>query len=59
LKNQKENVLRLLEMRFKQVPEDVAVKVSNLTNARLLNRLFVAAFRCESLKEFEAQLPTK
>jgi hypothetical protein len=59
LKNQKENVLRLLEMRFKQVPEDVAVKVSNLTNARLLNRLFEAAFRCESLKEFEAQLPTK
>jgi hypothetical protein len=46
-------------MRFKQVPEDVAMKISNLTNARLLNRLFEAAFRCESLKEFEAQLPTK
>ncbi|MBS1810344.1 MAG: hypothetical protein JST84_19430 [Acidobacteria bacterium] len=59
LKGKAESVLQLLEMRFKQVPEDITAKVSNLTNTRLLNRLFEAAFRCESLKEFEAQLPTK
>jgi hypothetical protein len=59
LKGKTESVLRLLELRFKQVPEDVAVKVTNLTNVRLLNKLFDAAAQCASLKEFEAQLPTK
>jgi hypothetical protein len=59
IKKQKANVLRLLEMRFKRVPERIAVKVSKLTDAALLNELFDAAFRCASLKEFEARLPQK
>ena len=59
LKGKAESVIQLLEMRFKQVPEDIVTKVSKLTNAALLNRLFEAAFQCDSLKEFEAQLPTK
>ena len=57
LKNQKTNVLRALELRFKKVPQRVSDKVSGLTNATLLNKLFDAAIRCDSLKEFEAQLP--
>ncbi len=59
LKTQRANVLQLLEMRFGKVPNRLAVKVSDLTDSALLNELFEAAFRCDSLKEFEAQLPAK
>lgn len=59
LKNQKANVLQLLQMRFKRVPQRITDKVSALTDTALLKELFEAAFRCESLKEFEAQLPAK
>jgi hypothetical protein len=59
LNTQKANVLRLLEMRFKKVPQRITAKVSALMDAALLTDLFEAAYHCESLKEFEAQLPTK
>ena len=59
LKTQRASVLRLLEMRFSKVPKRVADKVSALTDSALLNELFDIAFRCDSLKEFEAQLSAK
>lgn len=59
LEAQREGVLRLLEIRFKKAPKRIAVKVSALKNSPLLTRLFEAAYRCDSLKEFEAQLPAK
>lgn len=59
LKGKAESMLQLLEMRFKKVPKRVAVKVSGLTDYALLTELFDAAILCESLNEFEAQLPAK
>jgi hypothetical protein len=59
LKNQKANVLRLLQVRFRRVPKRVVAKVSELTDFALLTELFDAAARCGSLKEFEAHLPPK
>lgn len=59
LKNQKANVLQLLQMRFKRVPQRITDKVSGLKDAALLKGLFEVAFRCESLKEFESHLPVK
>ncbi len=59
LKGKAASVLQLLEMRFNKVPKRLADRVSALTNPALLEELFEAAFRCNSLKEFEAQLPAK
>ena len=59
LKGKAESVLRLLEMRFSKVPKRIADNVSALSDPAVLNELFDAAFRCDSLKEFETQLPTK
>jgi hypothetical protein len=59
LEAQRESVLRLLEIRFSKVPKRITAKVSKLTDLALLTGLFDTAFRCDSLKEFEAQLPTE
>jgi hypothetical protein len=59
LKKQRASVLRLLEMRFSKVPKRIVVKVTELTDSTLLDELFEVAFRCDSLKEFESQLPAK
>ena len=56
LNTQRANVLRLLEVRFSKVPKRIAVTVSELTDLVLLKKLFDAAARCDTLKEFEAQL---
>jgi hypothetical protein len=59
IETQKANVLRLLEVRFSKVPKRIVTKVSEVADPALLNELFGTAFRCDSLKEFEAQLPAK
>lgn len=59
LKGKQESLLQILQVRFKEVPEQLAVKVAALTDATVLTEMLEAALRCESLKEFESHLPVK
>ena len=59
LQGKQESLLQILQVRFKKVPERIAVKVSALTDVAVLTEMLDAALRCDSLKEFEALLPTR
>jgi hypothetical protein len=60
LETRREDVLRLLRLRFQSVPEDLAVAVAGMTDLAELSRWFDLAATAGSLDAFRAavQVPT-
>jgi len=49
-------LMRLLELRFSNVPEGMQAVIKSLTDPAALDELFAIAFKCRSLKSFESRL---
>lgn len=56
LKNQRENILDLLQVRFGEVPQSVVETVNRLEDMTLLKQLFRQAISVGSVAEFEQLL---
>jgi hypothetical protein len=52
-----EALLRVLEVRFGRVPEDIRSTVEGVRDERELDALIEAAVRCPDLAAFRARLP--
>ena len=59
LGEQRESVLKILQVRFDKVPKRIQRRVFKVDKFSLLDDLFEVAALCDSLKEFKAQLPAK
>ena len=57
LESTQESIFQLLELRFGAVPERVQEAIRAMTDQPTLAELFTHAFKCRSLKAFEARLP--
>jgi len=51
-RGQVKDILSLLEFRFVQVPEDIAVELNKRTDLTALQSLFSLAYHCQTLEEF-------
>ena len=56
LEEKQAGLLRLLEIRFHQVPQVISDRVSASADPALLDAWFEVAARCKTLKEFEKQM---
>ena len=56
LKEKIKDILALLQFRFVQVPEDIAVELNKRTDLTALQSLFAFAFQCQTLDEFAKAL---
>jgi hypothetical protein len=52
-----EDILRFLEARFEQFPEEIRARLARISDEETLERLVVSAARCRDLAAFRAQLP--
>ena len=57
LGEQRESVLKILQVRFDKVPKRIQRRVSKVDKFPLLDDLYEVAVLCDTLKKFEKRLP--